>query len=554
MSITQNAKGESLLLALKIGFSMAGELGGAEKAVIFTESRRTQNYLVRLLSEKGYRDDIVLFNGSNTDNKSRQIYKEWKAKYEGTDRVTGSRSADTRAALVDYFREKAKIMIATEAAAEGINLQFCSLVVNYDLPWNPQRIEQRIGRCHRYGQKHDVVVVNFLNKNNAADQRVYQLLSEKFKLFSGVFGASDEVLGLIESGVDFEKRIVKIYQTCRTPEEIQASFDALQAELSTEINDNMRSTRRKLLENFDAEVAEKLSVYNIDVRASLNRYEAMLWEITQHILDGMAIFDEGALTFKLNKVPVHNVPTGVYTLERQDELYHHYRLHSPLAQWVLQQATTKDLPDAELVFQLSGSSRKITLLEPIKGKSGMLTARCMRVKAYEPEDYIIVSGITSDGKELDADQTRWLFNLPAQVKSCPQLHSKKLETVHDRMKNDLLSNISKRNAVFFEEEMEKLTRWAEDKRKSLKTILKDYDDQVTELKKKARSAPNVPEKLSIKMKIPTLRKKHKEAWIKYEEAAKKIDQQKDALIDGVKARLHQEIEEEALFTIQWKLV
>ena len=102
----------------------------------------------------------------------------------------------------------------------------CSLVVNYDLPWNPQRIEQRIGRCHRYGQKYDVVVVNFLNKKNAADQRVYQLLAEKFKLFDGVFGASDEVLGHIESGVDFEKRIAQIYQSCRTEEEIQTSFNA----------------------------------------------------------------------------------------------------------------------------------------------------------------------------------------------------------------------------------------------------------------------------------------------------------------------------------------
>ena len=78
-----------------------------------------------------------------------------------TDKITGSPTADKRAALVDYFKEEATIMIATEAAAEGINLQFCSLIVNFDLPWNPQRIEQRIGRCHRYGQKHDVVVVNF---------------------------------------------------------------------------------------------------------------------------------------------------------------------------------------------------------------------------------------------------------------------------------------------------------------------------------------------------------------------------------------------------------
>ena len=169
-----------------------------------------------------------------------------------------------RAALVDHFRsDKTQIMIATEAAAEGINLQFCSIVVNYDLPWNPQRIEQRIGRCHRYGQKYDVVVINFLNKNNAADQRVYELLAEKFQLFSGVFGASDEVLGAVESGVEFEKRIVSIYQNCRTPEEIEGAFERLQEEMSTQIDETMQDTRRKLLENFDAEVHDRLKV-NLD--------------------------------------------------------------------------------------------------------------------------------------------------------------------------------------------------------------------------------------------------------------------------------------------------
>src|SRR5207245_1163974 len=165
--------------------------------------------------------------------------------HRGTDHVTGSRTADIRSALVDFFREEGQIMIATEAGAEGINLQFCSLVVNYDLPWNPQRIEQRIGRCHRYGQKHDVVVVNFLNKKNAADQRVFQLLSEKFKLFEGVFGASDEVLGAIESGVDFEKRIATIYQQCRRTDEIQTAFDQLQLELGLQINEFMTRTSQQ---------------------------------------------------------------------------------------------------------------------------------------------------------------------------------------------------------------------------------------------------------------------------------------------------------------------
>src|SRR5690606_26008950 len=129
--------------------------------------------------------------------------------------------------------------------------QFCSLVVNYDLPWNPQRIEQRIGRCHRYGQKHDVVVINFLNQRNEADQRVYELLKEKFNLFTGVLGASDEVLGSIESGVDFEKRILSIYQQCRTPEEIERAFQTLREELDESIQARMAETRRMLLENFD---------------------------------------------------------------------------------------------------------------------------------------------------------------------------------------------------------------------------------------------------------------------------------------------------------------
>ena len=116
----------------------------------------------RILEQTEFAGKVMIFNGTNTDPKSKQIYKEWVEKNKGMDRVSGSPTADMRAALVEYFRDEASILIATEATAEGINLQFCNMVVNYDLPWNPQRIEQRIGRCHRYGQKYDVVVVNFL--------------------------------------------------------------------------------------------------------------------------------------------------------------------------------------------------------------------------------------------------------------------------------------------------------------------------------------------------------------------------------------------------------
>ena len=238
----------------------------------------------------------MLFNGTNTSEQATRIYQAWLKRHAGTDRITGSRTADTRAALVDHFKESASIMIATEAGAEGINLQFCSLVINYDLPWNPQRIEQRIGRCHRYGQQHDVVVVNFVDHSNPADRRVYELLAQKFQLFEGVFGASDEVLGTIGSGVDFERRIAEIYQTCRNPQEIEASFQQLQLDLSGEISAAMLKTRQLLLENFDEAVQDKLKLRQTESTSARNRFERLLMDLTQAELQSHAEFDHEGFT------------------------------------------------------------------------------------------------------------------------------------------------------------------------------------------------------------------------------------------------------------------
>jgi adenine-specific DNA-methyltransferase len=265
-----------------------------------------------------------------------------------------------RSAIVDYFRDQGQIMIATEAGAEGINLQFCSLVVNYDLPWNPQRIEQRIGRCHRYGQQHDVVVVNFLSRTNAADQRVFQLLSEKFKLFEGVFGASDEVLGAIESGVDFEKRIASIYQQCRRTDEIKTAFDVLQQELDFEISDTFSKARQQLLEHFDDEVREKLRVRNEASRASLNRYEQRLMALTRFELGDRATFVSES-SFDLHHAPDDSdVPTGRYELPRRSGDAHFYRVSHPLAEAVVARAKSRQMgddADVELRFDYGSTSR-----------------------------------------------------------------------------------------------------------------------------------------------------------------------------------------------------
>ena len=99
-----------------------------------------------------------------------------------------------RLALVHEFRTRSKVLVCTEAGAKGLNLQFCETVINYDLPWNPQRIEQRIGRCHRYSQQRDVTVVNFIARDNEAHRLTFEILSQKLDLFGRVLDASDHVL------------------------------------------------------------------------------------------------------------------------------------------------------------------------------------------------------------------------------------------------------------------------------------------------------------------------------------------------------------------------
>lgn len=558
-SISKNSKGEKLITALERGFTELERLGAKRKAIIFTESTRTQEYLRKTLEERGYAGKVVLFNGSNNDPKSREINKNWIERHAGTDRVSGSKTADMRAAIVDYFREDATIMIATEAAAEGINLQFCSLVVNYDLPWNPQRIEQRIGRCHRYGQEFDVVVVNFLNKANAADQRVYQLLNEKFNLFNGVFGSSDEVLGSIESGVDFEKRIARIYQECRTSEQIETAFNELQSELEGQISDTMKQTRTQLLENFDEEVHEKLRINLEESKAYLSKYENWLWSITRFYLGNDADFasDEHSFSLKRNPFPDTQIHPGPYRIGKNIDESNVYRISHPLAQKIIARCKEYSLPERELVFDYSGTPKKISILEPLIGKSGLLMAQGLSVSSFETEDYVLLSGFASDGQTLDTEQCRRFFSLSATERGTDiQIMNTDIQGIKDdlaRQKNVILSDINTRNADYFEQELEKLDKWGEDRRNSLKITLKELDDQIKEIKKQARLAPNLPEKLKLEKERRKLESQRDEAWREYDGAAKEIEKSKDGLIDEIEKKLSQEIKEEQLFLINWSL-
>lgn len=560
-SIKINAKGDVLQTALEKGFSKLNEIGAPKKALIFTEFRRTQDYIYSLLSNSKYKDEIIVFNGSNNDERSTQIYNDWLIKNKNTDKITGISSSDRRSAIIDYFKNNAAIMIATEAAAEGINLQFCSLVVNYDLPWNPQRIEQRIGRCHRYGQNYDVVVINFINTKNEADKRVYELLDEKFKLFSGVFGASDEVLGVVESGIDFEKRIGQIYQECRTAEDIKKSFDKLQKDLEIQISASMKDAKRKLLENFDEEVHEKLRISLSESKEYLNKFDKYLWDITSYELDKYAKFDNQNNIFILEKSPFSNkeIKIGKYKFGKKIEDAHHYRFGCELAQEIIKKSLNESVNSAIINFDYTNNISKITCIDKLikeKETSGELDLWKIRLTSFETEEYLVFTGITDSGKIITKEQCERLFDLTGKVDNTNIVlkHKLELENQLNIKKQELTGILTNRTGQFFDDEIQKLEKWGEDKKNTLKQALKELDDRIKDLKKENYTSNNLPEKLERQKEIRQLDIKRDEAWKEYDQKKKDIDKQIDQLIGQVQAKMEQKVEITKIFEIKWNLV
>lgn len=187
-AVTRNSKAEKALELIQ-------DIGG--KVIIFTEYRATQIYLQWFLKQHGI--SSVPYRGGFKRSK-----KDW---------------------MRQLFQNRAQVLIATEAGGEGINLQFCQHIINYDLPWNPMRIEQRIGRIHRIGQEKDVTIYNFATEHTV-EEHILHLLYEKIDLFESVIGEIDEILTRIDLP-DIERTIADIFTTSESDGEIKVKMDNL---------------------------------------------------------------------------------------------------------------------------------------------------------------------------------------------------------------------------------------------------------------------------------------------------------------------------------------
>jgi hypothetical protein len=554
-----DTKTRTLLTALRKGFVQMDRVGAQHRALIFTESRRTQDYVKDFLEANGFAGKVIRFNGSNNGPEERAIYDRWVEVNAPLGRSSSNRAIDSRLSLIDEFRDHAEIMVATEAAAEGVNLQFCSLVINYDLPWNPQRIEQRIGRCHRYGQKHDVVVINFLNKSNEADKRVLELLELKFSLFAGVFGASDEVLGTVESGVDFERRILDIYQSCRTPTEIDAAFDALQADLEESIKARMDDARHQLLENFDEDVHARLRVNLGEAREQLDRVGKLFWDLTHYGLESCATFDDRALSFDLRQSPVVGVTPGTYALISKDKPNipgdFLYRLSHPLGEYCVQEGKSCPTPGAQLTFDISHHGAHIAVLETLKGHAGWLVLEYVGIDSLQHEDHLLFSAIDDDGQGLEQEACERMFRCAAQESPLSDVVTEEphLQAEADQHAHATLQRSMEQNDRYSQEEQDRLDRWAQDQELAAEQAIKDTKAQIRAFERQARQATTIEEKHSLEQKVAQLEEKKQRQRHELFDVEDAIKEKRRQLIEALRRRMEQKTMRRELFRVRWRV-
>lgn len=185
------------------GQSLLGLLNkGKGKKIIFTHYYKSLEYLAGLLSRAGF--SFVEFRGDMT--------------------------AAQKDEAIDSFRDNVDILLSMEFGGEGRNIQFCNTLINYDLPWNPMRIEQRIGRIHRIGQTRDAFIFNFCLRDSI-EEHILEVLDKKVNMFELVVGEMDTILGNLPREADFENVIMDIWIRSQSEEEVKEGFDQLGEEM-----------------------------------------------------------------------------------------------------------------------------------------------------------------------------------------------------------------------------------------------------------------------------------------------------------------------------------
>ena len=485
-------KSQALLRALEEGFR-----SGKRKAVVFTEFLQTQRFLFELL-RKNFR--VVMINGDNLNPQANEIYHAWKEKRP---KLKSNPNLDRKTAILDHFRRKADILIATDAASEGLNLQFCSLLVNYDLPWNPQRIEQRIGRCHRCEQKNDVVVVNFLNADNQAEQRLLELLIHKLEIFNRVLGSSDSTLGEVGDGKKSERRIGEIFLRCRTSEEINRAFDRMEI-VPAQLDDSMKQTH---LFHITAEVEE---------------YRRKLWEVCKYAYGKWGTFSDKTMTFRIPEELEYErteLKPGKYSLLPQSKRRGYKALDQ---QSLIVQAALdccRKLPNKSAILQIPAGI--------VPGTGGFLQVSLLKCRCHYEYEKLIYTGYSDACEALTEEECIRLLEHGQIISGSPRRPRKALEQLTAQQianEQTRLQEAFKQHIASFEE---RLSQWEAEKLTQLR-------QRLTTLK---------PDSLEFD-----------HHWQQYRNEKEALAQKKELTLMQARRDYAPALEAQELFTLQWIMI
>lgn len=539
--------------ALSYSFKHLRKLKANEKVIIFTESKRTQEFLFKQLVSDGY-EGVITYNGSNSDELSRKILADWENKSCNAEKMNNSKAVNMRAAILDKFEQEGSILIATEAGAEGLNLQFCSLVINYDLPWNPQRVEQRIGRCHRFGQKFDVVVINFINSNNLVESRVYELLNSKFHLFEEIFGSSDEVLGKLNDGKDIENEIVNIYLSCRTDDEINSAFDELQEKYRDDIETTLAQTKTELLENFDEDVQRLFDDVMTSTFESLSRIERLFWKLTKCVLDGKASFDDENMCF------LYGSPARKYCLlTHNDETIQaiDFGLHTNLGMSILSEAAKAKEEYGKVVFDFTNYPYNISKVESHVGRQGIISVNKLSISSFEEEEYLFFNGIWDDGTRIEEDVLEKLFRLDMDETYLPiEDQSSLLNAINSDVQvhiEQLLKTSQEKNNTLLNDEINRINAWADDKIQSTQLSVENLREQRKMLQKESDQATNMVDKENIENEIQRITKRIKQSWVILAEAEEEVEEERKKMIANIRKENMKQWTNTHVFTVLFEI-
>lgn len=496
-SLPSDAKARSFLEAIRLVLARGLDGQGSGKAVVFTESITTQEYLRKLLLEAGLEDEeITLFRGVNDHERASQALARWSSE-EGAGllaRPHPSREVAVRLALVHEFRTKSKVLLCTEAGAKGLNLQFCETVINYDLPWNPQRIEQRIGRCHRYSQKRDVTVVNFINRDNEGQQLTFEILSRKLDLFGKVLDASDTVLheprteapeiAVAALAVELQSDLQDIYSRSRTIDEITREISALRDKIEGRREAYEREYKRtsQIIESrFDEEVRKVFRHLRQELPAALAQFDRDLADLVDGYLAASSIEfrrsgDGNRAVFEV--VSEEGLPAILgeerkFAVGESRDLGDAQALNltHPLVQAAI--ADARRWPGGSVALRLSPDASSD--LARFVGKDGILTVVLVEYEGFEPGERLVAAAVV-DGTPIDPE-------LAARISRLPASDSPPMDAVVDpRCLDDAVEEalfvdqqqIETSEQKYFERALGQLERYVEDKillcRRELKNV------------------------------------------------------------------------------------